>query len=122
VYTFPAITLQPGEIYVVTGLTFPKSTSYVLLDSTGAIVDQVTTPTWQVNSYGRVGTEPWDTWDNMKPTPGTLNRDQIIPEFDSVVVTAAAIVPIILIAIRRVRKKKEASSQPLEESKGGNPP
>jgi hypothetical protein len=122
VYTFPDITLQPGEIYLVTGLRFPKATTYVLLDPTSAIVDQVTTPVWQVNSYGRVGTEPWSTWNNMKPTPGTINNGQIIPEFDSVVIIAGAIVPIILIAIRRARRKHEASSRPLEETKGGNPP
>jgi hypothetical protein len=106
VYTFPSIILLPGEFFVASGLALVKATNYVLSDDTGSIVDQVTVPTWLVKSYGRTGSPPYATWSTMRPTPGSINVGQVpIPEFRHLVLPLA-IVPIMLIAIRRARLAK----------------
>ena len=107
VYTYPTVTIQPGQFYVVSGLSFGKATNYVLTDASGNIIDQVTTPDWQGKSYGRTGYAPWDNWTLMTPTPGAVNVGQIlIPEFGHVLLPLS-IVPIVLIAIRRARPTRD---------------
>lgn len=107
VYTFPSITLLPGELFVATDLMLGKSTNYVLSDNLGSIVDQVTTPGWVVKSYGRTGSLPYATWDTMTPTPGSINVGQVpIPEFAELA-ALVAIVTIMLIAIRRARRARQ---------------
>jgi hypothetical protein len=105
VYTFPSIILLPGEFFVATGLTLVKTTNFVLSDNTGSIVDQVSVPYWAVKSYGRTGSPPYATWSTMRPTPGSINVGQVIPEFSHLAMPLA-IVPIMLIAIRRARLAK----------------
>lgn len=105
VYTFPAITLQPGEIRAFSGLDFGKGQVFVLTDASGAIVDSVTCPAWQERSYGRTGSPPYSNWSQMTPTPNEINVGQYpIPEFGNIVMPLA-IVPIIMIAIRQARKR-----------------
>ena len=105
-YTFPSIILLPGEFFVATGLTLAKTINYVLSDNTGSIVDEVAVPYWTVKSYGRTGSPPYATWSTMRPTPGSINVGQVpIPEFSDLVLPLA-IVPIMLIAMRRARLAK----------------
>jgi hypothetical protein len=109
VYIWPSVTVQPGEFYVMAGLSFGKSTNYVLVDASLAVIDQVTTADWQGKSYGRTGTAPYSTWAPMTPTPGAVNDGQTpIPEFGDLALTVA-IVPILLIAIRRAKSAKKSS-------------
>ena len=115
VYTYPTVTLQPGQLYVTSRLSFGKSVNYLLTDSSGNIIDQVTTPDWQGRSYGRIGYPPYSSWALMTPTPGSMNVGQYIPEFSPVLI-AAAIVPIVLIAIRRARAR--APRKPADERGG----
>jgi hypothetical protein len=105
VYTWPAGTIiGPGQLYVTTGLDFFKSLTYRLDSSSGATVDQVTTPAWHEMSYGRTGDPPYSTWASMASTPGALNVGQTpIPEFGSFIVPLA-IVPIIMIAFRHSKR------------------
>lgn len=110
--TFGAITIQPGEFYVATNLNFAKATNYQLFDAVGNLIDQVTTPEWQSKSYGRIGTpeEQYQNWSLMNPTPGAINEGQTpIPEFGSLLMPVA-IVPIIILAITR-RRRRETSEQ-----------
>ncbi len=107
-YTFPSVTLQPGQIYLASNIDFGKAISFVLTDSSGSTVDQVTCPAWKETTYGRIGAPPYSTWADMNPTPGSINQGQTpIPEFSSVLLPAA-IVPIILMVIRRSGRAKEA--------------
>jgi len=105
VYTFPAITLNPGDFYVSPNLEFGKATNYQLLDASNAQIDQTTTPSWQQKTWGRTGYPPFSTWTNMKASPGRVNAGQVVPEFTDAL-AAAAIVPIMLIAIRRMSSRR----------------
>ena len=111
VYIWPTVWVQPGEFYVMAGLSFGKSTNYVLEDDLGAVIEQVNTPAWQGKSYGRTGTAPYNSWSDMTPTPGAVNVGQTpIPEFGNLVLPIA-IVPIVLIAIRRARGPRESRDE-----------
>jgi hypothetical protein len=109
-YIWPTVIVAPGVFYQMTGLSFGKSTDYVLTDEFGAIIDQVTTPTWKGTSYGRTGSAPYSTWASMTPTPAAVNVGQNpIPEFGDLVLPVA-IVPLLLIAIRRAKIAKKSSN------------
>ena len=111
VYTFPSLTVQPGQIFVVQNIELYKRTNFMITDSSGAIIDQVTTPVWLEKTWGRIGSPPYSNWDNMVPTQGTINQGQTpIPEFGSVLLPAA-IVPIILMVIRRSGRAKGATEE-----------
>jgi hypothetical protein len=114
-YTFPAGTIiQPGGFVVVQNLDLSKSTSFVLRDSTGTSVDQVSIPFWKETSYGRIGNPPYGTWSDMVPTPGAINNGQYpIPEFGDIIMPISIII-IIFGVIRRV-KRAENSSPPIED-------
>jgi len=91
------------------GLSFGKSTNFVLVDASLAVIDSINTPDWQDKSYGRTGTAPYATWTSMTPTPGAVNVGQNpIPEFGDLILPVA-IVPILLIAIRRAKSAKKSS-------------
>ena len=108
-YLWPTTTVASGAFYQMAGLSFGKATNYVLTDDTGAIIDQITTPTWKDESYGRTGSAPYSTWVSMTPTPGVVNVGQNpIPEFGDLILPVA-IVPILLIAIRRAKSAKKSS-------------
>jgi hypothetical protein len=110
VYIWPTVILAPGQIYVMTGLSFGKETNFVLTDGSGAIIDQVTTPAWKETSYGRTGSAPYSTWASMSSTPGAINNGQNpIPEFGDLILPVA-IVPLLLIAIRRAKIAKKSSN------------
>jgi hypothetical protein len=113
VYTWPAGSIiGPGQLVLATNLEFYKAQTYRLSSSSGAVIDQVTTPGWQVKSYGRTGAPPYSTWGSMTPTPGALNAGQTpIPEFGNLIVPLA-IVPIIMIAFRY---SKRVEGPPEEE-------
>jgi hypothetical protein len=109
VYTWPSYTLQPGAFNSSVDLNFRKATNYVLLDASGTPIDSVTSPVWQDKSYGRTGVAPYSTWSNMNPTRDGLNDGQNpIPEFGDLILPVA-IVPILLIAIRRAKNAKKSS-------------
>jgi len=109
VYIWPTAIVVPGEFYLTTGLSFGTARTYVLADGSGAIIDQVTTPTWKGASYGRTGSAPYSTWASMTPTPGEVNIGQNpIPEFGDLILPIA-IVPLLLIAIRRAKIAKKSS-------------
>ncbi|MCJ7463444.1 MAG: hypothetical protein MUO81_01730, partial [Thermoplasmata archaeon] len=94
---------------LMSGLSFGKCTNFVLTDGSGAIIDQVTTPEWKETSYGRTGSAPYSTWASMTSTPGGVNVGQNpIPEFGDLILPVA-IVPILLIAIRRAKSAKKSS-------------
>jgi tetratricopeptide (TPR) repeat protein len=108
VYTFPSITLQPGEFYVTGNLDFGYGTNYELKDLAGDIIDAVTIPFWMEKTFGRTGDPPYSAWAEMSPSKGKLNNGQVaIPEFETLIVPLA-IIPIMLIAIRLRRKSPEA--------------
>ncbi|MGQ9588615.1 MAG: lamin tail domain-containing protein, partial [Thermoplasmata archaeon] len=103
VYTFPSVTINPGEFYVARNLDFGRGTNFMLIDSSGSTVDQCVAPGWNERSWGRTGSPPYDSWTTMTPTPGSINQGQVpIPEFQDAAVPLA-IVPIMLFAIRRAR-------------------
>ncbi|MCJ7826927.1 MAG: lamin tail domain-containing protein [Demequinaceae bacterium] len=112
IYTFPAVILQPGELYVAGNLEFLRGTRFVLTDAGPlTIIDSVTLPFWKIESYGRIGTadDEYASWDGMEPTPGVINTGQVpIPEFGEVLIPLA-IVPIMLFAIRRAREPRTSS-------------
>ncbi len=121
-YTFPSYVLPSGGFFVTPDLNFWKGTTYVLYDSTGTLVDSITVPTWNVRSYGRTGTPDtgYDTWAWMVPTPGEINQGQIpIPEFGDLV-APLAIVPIILIVIRRARRTRGSARWDSEGNTDGS--
>jgi hypothetical protein len=108
IYTFPSVTLQPGEFYVASGLNFGlTANNFVLYDSGGGIVDTLEVPNWDnTNSWGRVGSPPYASIDRMAQTPGKINKGQVaIPEFGDIALPLA-IMPIMLFVIRRARKSK----------------
>jgi hypothetical protein len=106
VYTFPSVTIQPGQIYLLSRIDLGKATNFMVTAPSGAIIDQVSLPGWPVASYGRTGNAPYSSWNRMNPTPGAINRGQTpIPEFGSVLLPAS-IVPIILMVIRRSGRAK----------------
>ena len=108
VYTFPAITIQPGQLYVIGNLDFGYGTNYELITSSGVVTDQVTTPYWMEKTYGRTGNPPYSSWIEMSPSKGKLNAGQVvIPEFETLIIPLA-IIPIMLIAIRQRRKSPES--------------
>ena len=115
VFTFPSITLNPGQFYVTPSLEFGKATNYQLFDSANVQVDQTTTPSWQEKTWGRTGLPPYSQWTKMKPSPGAANAGQVIPEFSDAL-AAAAIVPIMLIAIRRISSRR---NPPVGEHQNG---
>ncbi len=109
VYIWPTVTIQPDAFYVMAGLSFGKATNYVLVDASLAVVDQITTPEWQGKSYGRTGSAPYSSWIPMTPTPGAVNIGQNpIPEFGDLI-PPIAIVPLLLIAIRRAKIAKKSN-------------
>jgi hypothetical protein len=109
VYIWATAYVAPGEFYLRPGLSFGKDTNFVLTDGSGAIIDQVTTPAWKETSYGRTGSAPYSTWASMTSTPGAVNVGQNpIPEFGDLILPVA-IVPILLIAIRRAKSAKKSS-------------
>jgi len=108
-YTWPSVTIQPGTFCLSPYLNFKKFTDYVLTNESGSIIDSVSCPTWQDKSYGRNGSAPYSTWAPMTPTPGAVNVGQNpIPEFGDLILPVA-IVPILLIAIRRAKSAKKSS-------------
>jgi len=110
-YTFPSVTVNPGEFYVAYSLDFGKGTNFLLLDDAGSTVDQCTAPGWQEKTWGRTGSPPYDTWTTMTLTPGAINQGQVpIPEFEDAIVPLA-IVPIMLFAIRRARAGKREAEE-----------
>jgi len=115
VYTFPSVTLNPGEFWVTPSLEFGKATNYQLMDGSGVEVDQTTSQAWQEKTWGRTGLPPYSTWTNTKPSPGALNTGQVIPEFSDLL-AAVAIVPIMLIAIRRMSSRR---NPPVGEHQNG---
>jgi hypothetical protein len=105
VYTFPSYLLQPGELYVASGLNFgPTALNFVLYDSSGGISDSMQVPNWDnSNSWGRTGSPPYASVIRMAPTPGKINKGQVaIPEFGDLALPLA-IMPIMLFVIRRTR-------------------
>jgi len=111
VYTFPSVTIQPGAFYLSPGIDFGKAISFILTDASSSTVDQISCPAWQEKSYGRTGSPPYSTWTDMTPTPNAINNGQTpIPEF-STVLLPAAIVPIILMVIRRSGRAKGATEE-----------
>jgi hypothetical protein len=110
-YIWPTTIVAPGQVYLMPGLSFGKETNFVLTDGSGAMIDQVTTPAWKETSYGRTGSAPYNTWASMSPTPGAINTGQTpIPEFGDLILPIA-IVPLLLIAIRRAKSAKESSDE-----------
>jgi hypothetical protein len=102
IYTFPNIIILPGQFYVLSGVDFQRGLTFVLTDQLGTTTDQVTMPGNQ-GTYGRVGAPPYSQWANVRPTPGAINQgQQPIPEWGNVL-AVVAIVPIIMIAIRRAK-------------------
>jgi len=106
-YDFPDLTLDSGEFFVTTLLNFGTEQTFELFDDEGNLVDSVFLPVISGQSYGRIGTpeEGYVNWSTMKPSPGAINDGQVpIPEFRNLLIPLA-IVPIILFAIMRLRKK-----------------
>jgi hypothetical protein len=87
----------------------------MLTDGSGGVIDQVTLPSPDMHSYGRIGGPPYNSWGVMTPSPGKLNRGQEIPEL-SPVLASIAIVPIVMIAIRCARTRNPR--KPLNERGG----
>lgn len=109
VYTWPSLTIQPGVFNWTVGLNFRKATDYILTNASGSIIDSATCPAWNEKSYGRTGSAPYGTWVSMTPSPERVNDGQNpIPEFGDLILPVA-IVPILLIAIRRVKSAKKSS-------------
>jgi hypothetical protein len=113
VYTFPDVTILPGELYLFEDMEFDGGLNLVLVDSTGATVDQASFDRWTPfgTSWSRVGEAPYDTWEEKAQTPGQINKGQVpIPEFSDLAFSLA-IIPIILFAIRRAGKRKNLKGE-----------
>ena len=114
-YTFPSVTINPGGFFVTPDLNFGTSPdNFLLIGSDGLLVDQITVPTWQgTNTWGRIGSPPYDAIGTMAATPGKINKGQVaIPEFGDLLLPIT-IMPIMLFAIRRAKgtlrnRKQEA--------------
>jgi len=112
-YTFPSVTILPGQFYVAYNLDFKKGTNFVLTDASGAIVDQLQVPYWQQEkSYGRTGYPPYSQTTQMSPTPGAINQGQVpIPEFGDLLLPIA-IMPVMVFLFRRIRGGRRKSGGP----------
>jgi hypothetical protein len=107
------VTVQPGEYYVASGLTFPSGRAYQLNDNLDNVIDSVNMPTWRQTSYGRVGGpgDGYSSWSGMVPTPGALNVGELaIPEFGSLL-PALAIVPIMFFVINRAKRASRSAPE-----------
>ena len=108
-YTYlEGTTIAPGEIILVTDLNTEKGEFFELVDSSDPpiSIDSKLVDSWQVKSFGRIGTpdDEYATWVWMDPTPGEINEGQVpIPEFGDVVVPVS-IVTIMFFAIMRRRR------------------
>jgi hypothetical protein len=108
VYTFTSVILQPGALYVVTGLDFGTlAMNFELFDAGHVSRDSMQVPNWDnANSWGRTGAPPYASVVKMAPTPDKINKGQVaIPEFGDLLFPIA-IMPIMLFVIRRTRKTK----------------
>jgi hypothetical protein len=106
IYTFDAITIAPGDFFVVYNLTTSKSADLRLVDADGFLVDSITAK--ENNnplSYSRIGSPPYSTWRNAVATPGAINTGQVpIPEFSDIIVPIIGMIGIF--AVMRARRRR----------------
>jgi hypothetical protein len=105
-YTFGAITIAPGDLFVVYDLGITKSGVLRLADASGVLIDSVTDKEDSTSkSYSRIGSAPYSTWRNAVATPGTVNADQVpIPEFSDILIPLIGIIG--MFAFMRIRSRK----------------
>jgi hypothetical protein len=104
VYSFPSVTLAPGQFYVVDNLNFGSRAGNFVLMAAGSVVDQMNVPGWSSkNSWGRIGGPPYSLISPMAPSQGKINKGQVaIPEFSDLLLPIA-IMPFMLFVIRRAK-------------------
>jgi hypothetical protein len=111
IYTFGTLTINPGQFYVVSGLTISKTGNLRLQDQSGTIIDSVSAKEdSNGKSTGRIGSAPWATWkQNMVPSPGAINPGQMIPEFsDFLVPVLFVLTTVFFLKWRRRRAEQNA--------------
>ena len=111
IYTFGTVTINPGELYVVSGLSISKTGNLLITDQGGATIDAVAAKeNANALSYARTGGLPYDKWKgNTPPTPGAVNPKQIpIPEFSDVMLPIIFICAFFLLMKRRRRRDLDA--------------
>ena len=111
--TIGTFTVNPGQFYVISGLSISKAGSVRLTDQNGVTIDAVTAKE-NANglTYARTGAPPYNTWKQNTPqTPGALNPKQIaIPEFSDVLLPMILICAIFFLMKRRRRRNLDAGS------------
>jgi hypothetical protein len=88
IYTFGMITINPGNFFVVTGLSISKKGGLRLADAGGLLIDSVKAKEDHGGkSYSRIGSPPYSNWRDVVATPGAINTGQVpIPEFSDILV------------------------------------
>jgi len=109
IYIFGPITINPGELFVVTGLSLSKAGSLRLANAGGLLIDSVTAKeNSNPKTYARIGAPPYSTWrELMPPSPGAVNPGQVpIPEFSDILIPLIGMIGIFtFMRIRRRRMK-----------------
>jgi hypothetical protein len=107
IYVFGAITINPGGLFVVTGLSLSKNGDLRLANAGGTLIDSVSArENGNPKSYARVGAPPYSTWkDLMPPSPGAVNPGQVpIPEFSDILIPLIGMIG--MFAFMRTRRRK----------------
>ncbi len=107
-YTFGAVTIAPGELFVVYNLGIMKNGDLRLVDAGGLVIDSVTDKESSTyKSYQRIGSAPYSTWRNGVASPGALNAGQVpIPEFSDILIPLIGMIgTFTFIRMRRRRVK-----------------
>lgn len=106
IYTFGAITINPGEFLVISGLSISKTGSLRLANAGGLLIDSViANENSKSKTYGRTGDPPYSKWKELMPTPGALNPGQVaIPEFSDILVPVVGIIGVFALVRFRGRR------------------
>jgi hypothetical protein len=109
IYTFGAITIAPGEFFVLYNLGVTKNGDLRLVDAGGLLIDSVSVKESSApKSYSRIGSPPYSTWRNAVATPGAINSGQVpIPEFSDILIPLIGMIGMFTFMRTRRRKVKD---------------
>ena len=109
IYAFGAITIAPGEFFVVYNLGILKNGDLRLADAGGLLIDSVTVKeSSSPKSYSRIGSPPYSTWRTVVATPGTVNAGQVpIPEFSDILIPLVGMIGMFTFMRTQRRKVKD---------------
>jgi Lamin Tail Domain len=110
IYIFGPITINPGGLYVVTGLSISKEGNLRLSNAGGTLIDSVSyRENGNPKTFARTGAPPYSTWkDLMPPSPGAVNPGQVpIPEFSDILIPLTGMIGMFIFMRMRRRKVKD---------------